>query len=76
MTRNTIEFKNYFVIKPEIILTNYRKKKYNDRFKSVSQDFEYISNRNTSWLDKNLRMIKTFLKKMYKKVLILGIQEC
>ena len=25
--RNTIEFKNYFVIKPEIILTNYRKKK-------------------------------------------------
>ena len=62
--RNTIEFKNYFVIKPEIILTNYRKKKYNDRFKSVSQDFEYISNRNTSWLEgqKLKRMIKNFFK--------------
>ena len=53
-----------FVIKPEIILTNYRKKKYNDRFKSVSQDFEYISNRNTSWLEgqKLKRMIKNFFK--------------
>lgn len=62
--RNTIEFKNYFVIKPEIILTNYRKKKYNDRFKSVSQDFEYISNRNTSWLEgqRLKRMIKNFFK--------------
>ena len=62
--RNTIEFKNYFVIKPEIILTNYRKKKYNDKFKNVPQDFEYISNRNTTWLEgkKLKQMIKNFFK--------------
>ena len=49
-SRNTIEFKDYFIIKPEIILSNYRNKKYSEKFKSVPLNFEYVSNNNNSWL--------------------------
>ena len=48
--RNTIEFKSFYVIKPEIILTNYRKKDFTEKFKVVPENFEYISNKNTNWL--------------------------
>ncbi len=57
-SRNTIEFKNYFIIKPEIIFSNYRTNKYEERFKNVTDDFEYVSNSNPAWLKgKNLQKI-------------------
>ena len=57
-SRNTIEFKNYFIIKPEIIFSNYRTNNYVEKFQNVTDDFEYISNNNPTWLKgKNLHKI-------------------
>ena len=63
-SRNTIEFKNYFIIKPEIIFSNYRTNNYVEKFKNVTDDFEYISNNNPTWLKgKNLhKIIENFSK--------------
>ena len=49
-SRNTIEFKNFFIILPQIIFSNPRTKKYTERFKNVANDFEYVSNKNSTWL--------------------------
>ena len=61
-SRNTIEFKNFFIVMPQIIFSNYRIKKYTERFKNVTNDFEYISNRNPTWLEgkKLQKIIETF----------------
>ena len=63
-SRNTIEFKNYFIIKPEIIFSNYRTNNYVEKFKNVTDDFEYISNNNPTWLKEKIfiKLLKIFPK--------------
>lgn len=46
--RNTLEFNNYFIIQPDFRFFEHRFK--NDGGKSVPEDFEYNSNKNTWWL--------------------------
>lgn len=46
--RNTLEFENYFIIQPDFSFFEHRFK--NDGGKSVPEDFEYNSNKNTWWL--------------------------
>ncbi len=46
--RNTIEFKNYYMISPEFRFFKHRYK--NDRGKPVMKDFEYDSGTNKHWL--------------------------
>lgn len=62
--RNTIEFKNHFIIKPEIILSNYRNDKYDMKYRSVSPDFEYVSDKNDNWL-KGKSLINVIAKTSY-----------
>ena len=52
-SRNTIEFNDFFIIKPEIIFSDYRDEKYPDKFKSVKDGFEYSSDTNSVWLNEN-----------------------
>lgn len=46
--RNTLEFEAYFIIQPDFSFFEHRFK--NDGGKSVPEDFEYNSNKNTWWL--------------------------
>ncbi len=46
--RNTLEFENYFIVQPDFKFFEHRFK--NDGGKSVPEEFEYSSNKNTWWL--------------------------
>ena len=63
-SRLTIEFEDHYVIKPTITFTqgdvNYHKNRLNEVGKSVEIGFEYSSDKNHLWLDKDrlLKMIQ------------------
>jgi len=63
-SRLTIEFKDHYVIKPTITFTqgkvNYYKNRLNETGKNVEIGFEYSSDKNHLWLDKDrlLKMIE------------------
>ena len=54
--RNTLEFKDYYLIKPSVDFTkgqtnNYTKNKNNEKGKFVKSNFVYSSNLNSHFLD-------------------------
>ena len=63
-SRLTIEFKDHYVIRPTITFTqgkvDYSKNRLNETGKSVEEGFEYSSDKNHLWLDKDrlLEMIE------------------
>ncbi len=68
--RNTIEFNNFFIIKPEIVLSDYRRDAYKNKFKKVGLDFEYSSDKNSDWLNDGeiKKMVDLFQKNAGSKI--------
>ena len=66
---NTIEFKNYYVVKPSIRFSdkdvNYLKSKEGEKGKIVAKNFEYSSSNNKKFLSVN--DLKKFIKNELKK---------
>jgi len=66
---NTIEFKNYYVVKPSIRFSdkdvNYLKSKEGEKGKIVAKNFEYSSSNNKEFLSVN--DLKKFIKNELKK---------
>ena len=60
-SRNTIEFKNHFIIKPEILIREYRNSNYKSRYKNVKTNFEYSSDKNSKWL--NINQLESLISK-------------
>ena len=60
-SRNTIEFKNHFIIKPEILIREYRNSNYKSRYKKVKTNFEYSSDKNSEWL--NIIQLKSLISR-------------
>lgn len=66
---NTIEFKDYYVIKPTIRFVDkkidYQTSKDRERGKPVAKDFEYSSSNNKNFL--SIRELKNFIKNEFNK---------
>ena len=62
--RNTIEFKKFFIIKPEIVFGDYREKQYKEKYNLVDENFEYSSDIEKFQLPENelKEIIKKYLK--------------
>tara|TARA_B100000795_G_C22799957_1_gene441301 strand:+ start:1172 stop:2212 length:1041 start_codon:yes stop_codon:yes gene_type:complete len=66
---NTIEFKDYYLLKPSIKFIDqnisYLKSKDNEEGKMVPRDFEYTSSNNKNFL--TIKLLKNFIKNEFKK---------